>query len=122
MSYAEQEWAMAQASIRHQQEIDQGMEAAYGAPIDCGAPYRPYFPDLPHGSVESASRAPAGPSLLDDQEEAYGYLFKTLSAAQRDALLVLSMDSGVDALEQLLDRLWGEWDREQRSPDSKVRD
>ncbi|MFE8014032.1 hypothetical protein ACFU3O_14985 [Streptomyces antibioticus] len=52
------------------------------------------------------------PPLLDDQEEAYHHLLGSLSSAQRDALLVLSMDSPADALDQLLTALWGEFDRE----------
>lgn len=123
MSYAEQEWAMAQASIQYQQHIDQGMDAAYGPPVGYEGPYGPYFPDLTHDPAASAQEPePEQPTLLDDQEEAYEYLLRHLSEAQRDALLVLSMKSGANALDQLLDNLWNEWDREQRNPNSKARD
>ncbi|MBZ3906717.1 hypothetical protein [Streptomyces griseiscabiei] len=117
MSYAEQEAAMARASIEYQQHIDMGMEAAYGAQADVGAPYGPYFPDLRHSKVESTLTPTPDPgcepdaepsSLLDDQEEAYEYLIRTLSDDQRAALRVLSVEGPVDALHQLLDRLWGE--------------
>ncbi|MCX5173577.1 hypothetical protein OG616_36880 [Streptomyces antibioticus] len=63
---------------------------------------------------EAARDGNPEPPLLDDQEEAYDYLLGTLSSAQRDALLVLSLDSPADALDQLLTVLWGEFDREQR--------
>ncbi|MET9134990.1 hypothetical protein [Streptomyces antibioticus] len=63
---------------------------------------------------EATSDETPEPPLLDDQEEAYRYLLGTLSSAQRDALLVLSLDSPADALDQLLTVLWGEFEREQR--------
>ncbi|GHE70569.1 hypothetical protein GCM10018782_50450 [Streptomyces griseoaurantiacus] len=52
------------------------------------------------------------PPLLDDQEEAFHYLLRTLSASQRDALLVLSMRSPANALDQILGVLWDEFDDE----------
>jgi hypothetical protein len=54
------------------------------------------------------------PPLLDDQEEAYHYLLDTLTPAQRDALLVLSMDSPANALDQVLRALWRSYRRDQR--------
>ncbi|MFD8231821.1 hypothetical protein ACFV20_07985 [Streptomyces sp. NPDC059696] len=118
MSYAEQEWAMARASLEYQQHIDLGREIAFGAPREVGevgAPYGPCYPDLTHGTVEPALAPapesepdPEPSSLLDDQEEAYEYLIRTLSDDQRAALRVLSLESPANALDQLLDRLWDE--------------
>ncbi|SPE99991.1 hypothetical protein [Streptomyces sp. MA5143a] len=131
MSYADQEWAMAQASIQHQQHIDQGMEIAYGSLAYQNPEYpsdgfhswveRPEPPcPIGHGPfttqelnrrdrVELDTRRDR--ALLGEQDDAYEYLLESLSTDQRDALLVLARNTPKQGLSQLVGALHKEWKR-----------
>ncbi|WP_432101031.1 hypothetical protein [Streptomyces sp. WAC 04229] len=134
MTYAEQEWAMAQESIRFQEHIDQGMQNIYGPlayqnpeyPSDqfhtfASRPERPvpigqgpFTPAELDRRSDAELNAMGNCGLMREQDEAYECLLESLSTEQRDALLVLAQNTPKQGLSQLVKALHREWKREQR--------